>query len=131
MRGETTLILGSADDEHAAAVMHALQRRGRDAEYLDSRWFPGAMTVSLDPGSGADLANWTSYRFGEPSVTLLPDGSCLLFFWYMDDANSGIRFARPVRDDPKGTRGCVRPHRKNTRVAATKSGASTATDQAM
>jgi hypothetical protein len=44
--------------------------------------------------SGADLGNWTAYRFGEPSLTLLPDGSFMLFYWYMDDVSSGIRYAR-------------------------------------
>ena len=52
MSGTSTLILGNGDDEHASAVMNELRRRGRDAHYLDSRWFPGAMTLSFDPESG-------------------------------------------------------------------------------
>jgi glutathione synthase/RimK-type ligase-like ATP-grasp enzyme len=52
MTRNIVLILGSAEDEHASAVMHAVRQRGFQAEYLDSRWFPGAMTLSLDPASG-------------------------------------------------------------------------------
>jgi hypothetical protein len=53
-QGQVTVILGTEDDEHASAVRNSLRRRGRSVEMLDSRWFPGAMTLSFDPirGSG-------------------------------------------------------------------------------
>jgi hypothetical protein len=43
------LILGGADDEHAAHMLQHLRRRGHDAELLDSRDFPSRLTVSYDP----------------------------------------------------------------------------------
>jgi hypothetical protein len=49
----TTLILGVADDDHARFMLDHLRRRGDDAELLDSRSFPDACSLSLDPASRA------------------------------------------------------------------------------
>jgi hypothetical protein len=49
----TVLILGGADDEHAAYMLEHLRRRGADAELLDSRWFPGELRVQHDPARDA------------------------------------------------------------------------------
>jgi glutathione synthase/RimK-type ligase-like ATP-grasp enzyme len=49
MTDDVTLILGTAEDEHAAAVFAELINRGRNVEYLDSRWFPGMLEVAFDP----------------------------------------------------------------------------------
>ena len=49
----TVLILGGADDEHAAHMLSHLRQRGTDAELLDSRGFPAELQVAYDPGSGA------------------------------------------------------------------------------
>jgi hypothetical protein len=45
----TILILGGADDEHAAHMLQHLRRRGQDAELLDSRDFPSRLAVAYDP----------------------------------------------------------------------------------
>jgi glutathione synthase/RimK-type ligase-like ATP-grasp enzyme len=52
MSGNTILILGTNEDEHASAVLHELRRRNFQVELLDSRWFPGVMTASFDPVTG-------------------------------------------------------------------------------
>jgi glutathione synthase/RimK-type ligase-like ATP-grasp enzyme len=49
----TTLVFGGADDEHALHVLEAICARGRDAELLDSRWFPTQMSIEASlPGEG-------------------------------------------------------------------------------
>jgi hypothetical protein len=45
----TIIILGGADDEHAAHMLQYLHAGGRDAELLDSRDFPERMQLSFDP----------------------------------------------------------------------------------
>lgn len=59
---DLTLILGTSEDDHASAVLDALRRRGRDAEILDSRWFPGIMTIAFDPASGSGTLTLPSKR---------------------------------------------------------------------
>ena len=49
----TILILGGADDEHAAHMLRHLRGRGQDAELLDSRDFPARLAVAYDPGRRA------------------------------------------------------------------------------
>ncbi len=48
----TILILGGADDEHAAHIHRELSTRGHDAEFLDSRDFPQNMRIAYDPQRG-------------------------------------------------------------------------------
>ena len=44
-----TLILGSADDEHAMHVGQRLHERGREVALLDSRGFPESLRLTYDP----------------------------------------------------------------------------------
>ena len=41
-----------------------------------------------------ELTSWTSFSFGEPSITLLPDGSLLATLWYVQDGIAGIRYVK-------------------------------------
>ena len=45
-------------------------------------------------GSTGDHTAWTDFSFGEPSVTLLPDGTLLVALWCVQPAGQGIRYAR-------------------------------------
>ena len=45
-------------------------------------------------GQSQELTSWTSFSFGEPSLTLLPDGSLLATLWYVQDGVAGIRYVR-------------------------------------
>jgi hypothetical protein len=45
----TILILGGGDDDHAVFMLRYLRERGQDVELLDSRWFPGSLSIALDP----------------------------------------------------------------------------------
>jgi hypothetical protein len=42
----------------------------------------------------ADFKDWTSYAFGEPSVTPLTDGTILVTFWALQPSGNGIRFVK-------------------------------------
>ena len=82
-----TLILGSADDEHAMHVGQRLHERGREVALLDSRGFPESLRLTYEParnsgrvryddGSMLNLEEieavyWRSY-FG-PMAPELPD----------------------------------------------------------
>ncbi len=47
----TVLVLGRDGEEQAAFVLDRLRERGRDAEPLDSRWFPEVAAISFHPRS--------------------------------------------------------------------------------
>ena len=49
----TILILGGEDDEHAAHMLDHLSSRGADVALVDSRWFPGELSLSFEPRGGA------------------------------------------------------------------------------
>ena len=52
--------------------------------------------------SGApDHSHWTSFRFGEPSVTVLDDETLLVVFWVDQPDGRGVRFVR-LRMKPDG-----------------------------
>lgn len=44
--------------------------------------------------SSGKSSGWTDFAFGEPSVTLLPDGSILVAFWCIQPDGTGIRFVK-------------------------------------
>jgi hypothetical protein len=45
-------------------------------------------------GSSGKSSNWTDFAFGEPAVTVLPDGTLLVVFWCNQPDGSGIRFVK-------------------------------------
>jgi len=45
-------------------------------------------------GSSAQHAGWTDFAFGQPSVTLLHDGTMLLVLWCIQPDGSGIRYVK-------------------------------------
>jgi hypothetical protein len=44
--------------------------------------------------SSPDHANWVQFAFGEPSATLLDDGSILVAFWCSEHGVGGIRYVK-------------------------------------
>jgi hypothetical protein len=52
-----------------------------------------AETASRD-ASAVGHSDWTSFAFGEPHVTLLPDGTLLLAYWCQQPGARGIAYAR-------------------------------------
>ena len=45
-------------------------------------------------GATADFKDWTSYAFGEPSVTPLDDGTILVTLWALQPSGNGIRYVK-------------------------------------
>lgn len=50
--------------------------------------------VRAQKGDAAEHSAWTDFAFGEPSVSLLPNGDLFLAFWCIQPDGSGIRYAR-------------------------------------
>lgn len=44
--------------------------------------------------SGGEFNEWTDFAFGEPSVTLLEDGTVLVTLWYDEGEKKGIRYVK-------------------------------------
>src|SRR5262249_2281434 len=45
-------------------------------------------------GSSGEHAQWEDFSFGEPSITLLPDGTLLVTLWCIQPSGRGIRYVR-------------------------------------
>lgn len=58
-------------------------------EHQQIAWKAGAATRTASSG---DHDNWTDFAFGEPSVTVLPNGELLLVLWCLQPEAAGIRF---------------------------------------
>ncbi len=44
--------------------------------------------------TSGDFSEWTDYSFGEPHVTVMPDGTFLLVFWCDQPDGKGIRYVK-------------------------------------
>ena len=53
-----------------------------------------AAEVASRGGATADFKDWTSYAFGEPSVTPLADGTILVTLWALQPSGNGIRYVK-------------------------------------
>ncbi len=54
-------------------------------------WKAKAATQAATSG---DHGEWTDFAFGEPSVSVLPDGKLLVVFWVNQPDGSGVRYVR-------------------------------------
>ena len=45
-------------------------------------------------GTAGDHFQWSDFSFGEPSTTLLPDGTLLIALWSLQPTGSGVAFVR-------------------------------------
>ena len=50
--------------------------------------------TTTQSGSSGELAQWEDVSFGEPSVTLLPDGTLLVMLWCVQPSGRGIRYVK-------------------------------------
>jgi hypothetical protein len=48
--------------------------------------------IATRNNTSGDFSEWTDYSFGEPNVTILPDGTFLLVLWYQQMGGTGIRY---------------------------------------
>jgi Neuraminidase (sialidase) len=53
-----------------------------------------AAEVASRGDATADFKDWTSYAFGEPSVTPLADGTILVTLWALQPSGNGIRYIK-------------------------------------
>ena len=54
--------------------------------------------------AGSGLDEWTDFAFGEPSVTLLPDGDVFVTLWCDQPSGRGIRYVRLAGESVLGER---------------------------
>ena len=71
---------------------------GFGVEYNAPAW---RARVATQHDTSAGHSEWTDFSFGEPSVTLLPDGDLLLVLWCIQPDGSGIRFVKLRASDPR------------------------------
>ena len=50
--------------------------------------------TSTSDGRSADFENFTSYAFGEPQISIMPDGTLLLVIWVDQPDGKGVRYVR-------------------------------------
>jgi hypothetical protein len=53
-----------------------------------------ASAGATQKGGSVEHDNWVEYNFGEPGMCLLPDGSLLVAFWYIEAEHSGVRYLK-------------------------------------
>ena len=54
--------------------------------------------TSTKDGRGENFDNFTSYAFGEPQVSVMPDGTLLLVIWVDQPDGTGVRYVRLALD---------------------------------
>ena len=62
------LVMGTAEDQHAAAIYNKIIARGNRVAYFDPRLYPKDMTITFD--SALPMAGTIRYRDGESAVDL-------------------------------------------------------------
>ena len=67
------LVLGTAEDQHAAAIYNKIVARGNRVSYFDPRLYPREMTVTFD--GALPMTGTVRYRDGQSAIDL----SCLLY----------------------------------------------------
>jgi hypothetical protein len=48
--------------------------------------------IATRSNTSGDFSQWTDYSFGEPNITILPDGTFLVVLWYQQMGGTGIRY---------------------------------------
>lgn len=57
-----------------------------------------AAEIATKSNTSGDFSQFTDFAFGEPSVTVMPDGTLLVTLWYQQGGVNGIRYVRLVRE---------------------------------
>ena len=107
-RGQSTGICAGPDGavyiaynqrkEQPAGVWLAVERPdGSRPNLLANEPVWRAADVTKSDSSG-DFSQWTDFAFGEPHVTLMPDGTLLVVLWYQEGEKKGVRWVRLARE---------------------------------
>ena len=95
---EGVLIAYNQRKEGTIGVWLALEKvTGTQVQVLENEpvW---AAEVATKSGTSGDFSQWTDFAFGEPSVTVLGDGSLFVTLWYRQNGVNGVRYVRLVRE---------------------------------
>ena len=95
---EGVLIAYNQRKEGTIGVWLALEKvTGTQVQVLENEpvW---AAEVATKSGTSGDFSQWTDFAFGEPSVTVLGDGSLFVTLWYRQHGVNGVRYVRLVRE---------------------------------
>ena len=88
----TALIVYNQRKEQPAGVRLARARPDKDGYHLlEDQLIWEAQSTTRNASSG-DFSQWTDFSFGEPHVTVLPDGKLLATLWYEQGDVKGIRY---------------------------------------
>jgi len=79
------LVLGTAEDRHAAAIYNKIVARGNRVAYFDSRLYPKDMTITFD--SALPMSGTIRYRDGQSAIDLSAVNCIYCRHW--DDLSSG------------------------------------------
>jgi hypothetical protein len=75
-------------------VWMAVVRPTGDAFGIESNEIVWRAQTRTQSGSTGEHTEWTDFSFGEPSATLLPDGTILVVLWCVQPDGQGIRYTR-------------------------------------
>ena len=107
-RGQSTGI--SAWEDGSVLIAYNQRKEGTVGVWLAMEKFDGTEVVLLEnepvweaqtitkSGTSGDFGQWTDFSFGEPHVSVLPDGSLMVALWYQQNGVNGIRYVRLVRE---------------------------------
>jgi len=77
-----------------AGVYLAIARPDAPAFGVESNQIIWRAARAVLGDTSPDHADWTSFAFGEPAITNLPDGSWLVVFWCVQPDGQGVRFVK-------------------------------------
>lgn len=81
-----------------AGVYLALAKPDKDGFHMIANepvWTSQRKTYNNTSG---EFTEWTDFAFGEPHVTVMPDGKLLICLWYDEGEKKGIRFVKLEMD---------------------------------
>jgi len=75
-------------------VWMAVVRPSEDDFGVESNDIVWRAQTRTQSGTSGEHTAWTDFSFGEPSVTLLPDGALLVVLWCVQPEGQGIRYVK-------------------------------------
>ena len=95
------LVLGTAEDRHAAAIYNKIVARGTRVAYFDARLYPKDMTVTFD--GALPMSGTIRYRDGQSAIDL-SSVNCIYCRQWDDLVNGCLLYTSPSPRDQRGSR---------------------------
>lgn len=86
------LIVYNQRKEKPAGVWMAAAKPDADGLHMFANQPVWEASTTTRSASSGDFGQWTDFSFGEPQVTVLPDGKLLVCLWYEQDGKKGVRY---------------------------------------